>query len=82
MRAVKPTLTIGHASDCRIVALAGAKANVFGAIAYDAVFVKLTFYYPEEYWPEEKLDLSLLIPLIFVVVGLGMVLWPRKRPKP
>jgi hypothetical protein len=57
----------------------GIVIGAIGGIAYAAVWVKLTFYYPDPYWPQEQLDLAFLIPLIFVIVGLGMVFWPRKK---
>lgn len=59
--------------------IVGIVIGVIGGMAYSVVWVRLVFYYPGDYWPQEQLNLALLIPMIFVIVGLSMVFWPRKR---
>ena len=58
--------------------IAGIVIGTFGALAYIVVLVRLVFF-DEPEWSFAEMDMALLIPLIFVVVGLGMTFWPRKK---
>ena len=62
--------------------IAGIVIAGIGALADVVVVVRLTFfddyYHP---WSGRDEDTAFLIPLTWIIIGLLMVFWPRRKPR-